>query len=186
MRCNECTYPGKKTTGYKERDPHKRKAYLRLRERYLRRGKELVHLDESGFAPLVTRCYAYAPRGQRVTGLISGHRRPRTSLIAARIGKTFAAPMLFKGSCNTQLFNAWLGKALCPLLNATHVVIMDNSPFHKSTQTTALIARTGATVLFLPPYSPDLNPIEHDFAILKKIREYNEQATLDHIIQTYK
>ena len=94
--------------------------------------------------------------------------------------------MVFEGSCNTQLFTTWLGKALCPLLNATHVVIMDNSPCHKSTHTTALIASTGATVLFLPPYSPDLNPIEHDFATIKKIREYNEQATLDHIIQTYK
>lgn len=186
MRCNACTCPGKKTTGYKERDPRKRRAYLRLRERYLRRGKELVHVDESGFAPSVTRCYAYAPRGRRVNGLISGHRRPRTSLIAARIGKTFVAPMLFEGTCNTQLFNAWLGKALCPLLNDTHVVIMDNVPFHKSTQATALITSTGARVLFLPPYSPDLNPIEHDFAAIKKIREYNEHATLDHIIQTYK
>jgi transposase len=186
MRCNVCTCPGKKTTGYKERDPRKRKAYLRLRERYLRRGKELVHVDESGFAPSVTRCYAYAPGGQRVSGLISGPRRPRTSLIAARIGKPFVAPLLFEGTCNTPLFNAWLGKALCPLLNDTHVVIRDHVPFQKSTQATALITSTGAKLLFLPPYSPDLNPIAHDFATIKKIREYNEHATLDHITQTYK
>ena len=165
--------------GYKERDPQKRKTYLR-------RGKELVHVDESGFAPSVTRCSAYAPRGQHVNGLISGHRRPRTSLIAARIDKAFVAPLLFEGTCNTQLFNAWLGAALCPLLNATHVVIMDNVSFHKNTQATTLITSTGARVLFLPPYSPDLNPIEHDFAAIKKNREYNEHATLDHIIQTYK
>src|SRR5262245_4054008 len=119
-------------TGYKERDPRKRKAYFRLRERYRRRGKEFVYIDESGFAPSVTRRYAYAPKGQRVYGLIGGHKRPRTSLIAARIGQTFEAPFLFEGTCNTTVFNAWLEKELCPLLNATQVIVMDNVPFHKS------------------------------------------------------
>ena len=63
---------------------------------------------------------------------------------------------------------------------------MDNAAFHKSAATQALIARTGAALFFLPPYSPDLNPIEHDFATLKKHWEYDEQSSLDHIIQTYK
>ncbi len=172
--------------GYAERDPRKRQAYLRLRERYRRRGKELVYVDESGFAPSVTRRYASAPQGQRVYGLTSGHKRPRTSLLAARIGQTFTAPLLFEGSCNAAVFNAWLEHELCPLLNDTQIVVMDNVPFHKSAKTQALIQRTGATLLFLPPYSPDLNPIEHNFAALKKLREYNEQATLDHIVKTYK
>ena len=109
--------------GYKERSLRKRKADLRLRERYARRGKEFVYIDESGFDPSVTRRYAYAPRGERVYGLRSGHRRPRTSLLAAR---------------------------------------------------------------FLPPYSPDLNPIEHDFSTIKRIRGYREHATLDSIIRAYK
>ncbi len=151
----------------------------------MRRGKEFVYIDESGFEPVVTRGYAYAPRGQRVYGLISGHRRPRTSLIAARIGKTFEVPFLFEGTCNTQLFNHWLEKELCPLLNDTHVIVMDNVPFHRSEKTKQLITAKGATLLFLPPYSPDLNPIEHDFATIKKIREYNEHQTLDHIIKSY-
>jgi len=178
--------PGKKTVGYKERDPQQRKAYLRLRERYRRRGKEFVYIDESGFAPTVTRRYAYAPKGQRVYGLCSGHRRPRTSLLAARIGQTFTAPCLFAGTCNTLLFNAWLEKELCPLLNDTHVVVMDNVPFHKSPTTSRLLHRQRATLLFLPPYSPDLNPIEHDFAAIKKIREYHAHDSLDHLIATYK
>jgi len=84
----------KKVTGYKERDAGKRKAYLRLRERYLWRGKTLVYVDESGFASTVTRRYGYALKGQRVTGLISGYKRPRTSLIAARIGTVFDEPFL--------------------------------------------------------------------------------------------
>lgn len=186
MRCSGWDCPGKKTVGYRERDPNKRKAYLRLRERYARRGKVFVYVDESGFAPAVTRRYAYAPKGQRVYGLRSGQRQPRTSLLAARIESTFTAPLLFDGSCTTALFNAWLAHALCPLLHRDHVVVMDNAPFHKSALTHALITGTGATLLFLPPYSPDFNPIEHDFASLKKIWEYNEQVTLDHLLQTYK
>ena len=55
-----------------------------------------------------------------------------------------------------------------------------------SATTQTLITSTGASLLFLPPYSPDLNPIEHDFAALKKLREYNEQHSLDHLINTYK
>lgn len=186
MRCSRWTCPVKKMVGYQERDPRKRQAYLRLRERYHRRGKEFVYIDESGFAPTVTRRYAYAPKGQRVYGLSSGHRRPRISLIAARIGKTFEAPLLFEGTCNTTLFNAWLAQELCPLLNDTHVVVMDNVPFHKSAKTHSLIHSTGATLLFLPPYSPDLNLIEHDFATLKKLREYHDRDTLDHLIKMYK
>jgi transposase len=186
MRCSGWNCLGKKTPGYKERDPHQRKAYLRLRERYHRRGKVFVYIDESGFAPSVTRRYAYAPKGQRTPGLISGIRRPRTSLLAARMGKSFDAPFLFEGTCNAQVFNGWLEHALCPLLTPTHVVVMDNVPFHKSAHTRDLISHTGATLLFLPPYSPDLNPIEHDFATLKKLREYNEQVSLDDLIKTYK
>jgi transposase len=179
-------YLVKKTMGYTERDAMRRKAYLRLRERYRRRGKEFIYIDESGFEPFVTRRHAYAPKGQRVYGLNSGHRRPRTSLIAARVGETFEAPFLFEGTCNAEIFNAWLEEHLCPRLNENHVVVMDNAPFHKSTKTQELIAAKNATLLSLPPYSPDLNPIEHDFASIKAIREYNEHETLDNIIRTYK
>jgi len=60
-------------------------------------------------------------------------------LIAAQTGKTFAAPLLFAGTCNTTLFNAWREKELCPLLNDTHVVVMDNMSFQKSAKPQALI-----------------------------------------------
>ncbi len=118
-------------------------------------------------------------------GLTSGHRRPRTSLIAARIGQRCAAPILFEGSCDTAVFNWWLETQLCPLLNDTQVVVMDNAPFHKSPKTQELIESKASTLLFLPPYSPDLNPIENDFATIKCLREYNEHATLDALIRSY-
>lgn len=171
--------------GYTERSRRQRGGFLRLRKRFLRRGLRPVHLDECGFVPSVARRYGYAPKGRRVHGLVSGHRRPRTSLIAARIDEKFQAPFLFEGTCNTEIFNGWLERQLCPRLNKRHLVIMDNAAFHKSPETTALIEKTGATLLFLPPYSPDFNPIEHDFATLKKIREYNATASIDEIIKAY-
>jgi transposase len=173
-------------TGYKERSITKRKNFLRLRERFARRGKTFIYVDESGFDPCVTRRYGYGPKGQRIYGLVSGHRRPRTSLIAARIGTGFEEPFLFEGTCNAAVFNGWLARQLCPLLNEDHVVVMDNVPFHKGKRTAELIHGKGAALLFLPPYSPDLNPIEHDFGAIKKIREYKEHETLDNIVRMYK
>jgi transposase len=185
-RGSRCRSPVKKMLGYQGRAPQKRKAYLRLRDRSRRRGKECVYGDESGFAPPVPRRYAYAPTGQRGYGLRSGHRRPRPSLSAARIGKTFAAPLRFEGPCTTSLFDAWLDQQLCPLLHAAQVVVMAKVPFHTSAKTQALITSTGATLLFLPPYSPDLTPIEHDCATLTKLRESHDPDPLDHLITMYK
>lgn len=62
---------------------------------------------------------------------------------------------------------------------------MDNAAFHQSSATVQLIEETGATLLFLPPYSPDLNPLEHDFAALKRHREYDETASIDEIVKAY-
>lgn len=163
----------------------KRKAYLRLRERYARRGKDVIYIDESGFEPGVTRRRGYAPKGHRIYGLVAGRKRPRTSLIAARIGGRVEEPFLFEGTCNAEVFNGWLDKQLCPRLNSNHVVVIDNAPFHKGVKTRNLIEGKGAILLFLPPYSPDFNPIEHDFAAIKKNREYHEQETLDNIIKYY-
>ena len=115
--------------GYQERDPQQRKRFLRLRERFIRRGKRPVHIDEYGFASSTARRYGYAPKGQRVDGLVSGHRRPRTSLIAARMEGRLEEPLLFEGTCDTVVFNTWLQTRLCPRLNAQHLVILDNATF---------------------------------------------------------
>lgn len=149
-------------------------------------GKELIYVDECGFAASVTRRYGYAAQGERVPGLCAGERGTRTSLLAARLQGQLEATLLFEGTCETHVFNFWVKKMLCPHLTSNHVVVLDNASFHKSAVTQQLIEKTGAAVLFLPTYSPDLNPIEHDFAALKKRREYNAQSSLDDIIKAYK
>ena len=150
-------------------------------------GKTAVYVDESGFSNADIRRYAYAPKGIGVSDKISGsHRYTSTSLIAARIGDSFTAPLLFQGASDALAFNAWLEHQLCPLLDETHVVIMDNASFHKGSETARLIAETGASLLFLPPYAPELNPIEKDFANIKRSRQYNPEASIDQIIKMYK
>ena len=144
-----------------------------------------MYLDETGFSETTFREYAYAPKGEGVAAKVSSNRYTSTTLIAARFDAGFRAPVLFEGSCDAIAFNTWLEKMLCPLLDETHVVILDNASFHKGWQTADLITATGASLLFLPPYSPELNPIEKDFAIIKRIRQYNAETSIDEIIKMY-
>lgn len=172
-------------TRYWQADPMKRKAFLRLRERYARRGKRFIYLDESGFAASASRTHGYALKGQRIYGDISAHTRPRTSLLAARSSEKMMATWLFEGTCNAAVFNQWLETELMKELTSNDVVVMDNAAFHKKQDTKRIIETAGAILLYLPPYSPDLNPIEHDFAALKKNRQYDHTKTLDEVVRAY-
>ena len=182
---NDCKSLEKKTLGYAERCPQKRRQFLRLRERYRRRGYEFIFVDESGFEPDAYRCYGYARRGVRLHGLRSGQRRPRTNLLACRHKGRLRAPWLFEGACNTALFNQWLEQELCPVLGEGTVVVMDNAVFHKSKRTRELIEATGAILLYLPPYSPDLNPIEHSFGTMKRRRSNAPHLSLDELVASF-
>jgi len=103
-----------------------------------------------------------------VYGAISGMRYARESFIAAQKEEQILAPFCYRGTCDTILFNLWVKDFLLPELKPGQVVIMDNAAFHKSQETKQLIEAAGCRVFFLPPYSPDLNPIELVWANLKK------------------
>ena len=175
----------KKTPGYKQRCDEKRATY---REDFTVKeadGKSAVYVDECGFCDESFRPYAYAPKGETILGLISSQRTRKTTMVAARLEETFTAFSLFEGSCNAERFNTWLEGELCPRLSSEHLVIMDNARIHKTEHTRELIENTGAEILFLPPYSPDYNPIEHDFANIKRLREYNADIPLNEVIDMY-
>ena len=177
--------PEKKTIGYKERCDEKRQAYLQVLAEKHAIGKRIVYVDECGFRSESYRSYGYAPKGEPVFSFVSGTRTRTTTLVAARIDSSFTAPCLFEGSCNSACFNAWLEVYLCPRLSVSDVVVLDNARIHKTSRTRELIEASGAELLFLPPYSPDYNPIEHDFANMKRLREYNADRTIDEVINMY-
>ena len=129
--------------------------------------ESLVYVDESGIDSYVHQSFGWAKRGERIYAAVSGKRYARESFVAAKCGSKILAPFCFQGTCNTELFNVWVEKFLIPALKPGQVVILDNATFHKSEKTKSLITNAGCKLLFLPPYSPDLNPIETFWAILK-------------------
>lgn len=146
----------------------------------------LVYLDESGFKEDVYRPYGWSKRGQKTYGDRNGKRGTRTSLIAGKRGEELLAPVLFQGSTNALWFNQWLEEHLIPELKPNSTLILDNAAFHRKNDVFDIAQKAGHKVLFLPPYSPDFNRIEQDFAILKKRRIYSAPGTsLDDIIKSY-
>lgn len=106
-----------------------------------------------------------------------GKRRERISIIGALCEGKFFAPMVYQGYCTGKVIETWLEKGLLPLVEAGSVIIMDNASFHNSRKIRELIEKAGCELLFLPPYSPDLNPIEHWWqkvktAIRKELPKY--------------
>lgn len=173
---------------YLQRKHKQRIEYLRtLRQIIIDQGSEdVVYIDEAGFEESTFRPDAWSKKGKKIHGERSGQTHPRTSLIAAKREKELLAPILFPGTTNSVWFNHWLEHHLLPVLNPNSLLIMDNAPFHKKEEIRKIAEDAGHIVLFLPPYSPDFNKIEQDFAILKKRRIYSPPGTtLDDLIKVY-
>lgn len=152
-----------------------RQKYLRkLRELIPQYGAEnIVYIDESGFQEHVQRDGGWTKRGHKIYADVQGKYNPITNLIMAQRGREWLAPMLFQKSCTSATVNAWLEKMLMKELKKPSIIIMDNAPFHSKPTIIKLLKNHGHYALFLPPYSPDFNPIEQSFAVLKKRRLQN-------------
>ena len=131
---------------------------------------QLVYVDEAGIDNREDYPYGYCEVGQRFYALKSGKRTKRVSWIAAmKEGWTFA-PMTFAGSGNRDLFEIWLKECLVPQLQPGDVIVIDNASFHRSQSIEEIVAQAGCEIWYLPPYSPDLNKIEHWWFVLKNWR----------------
>ena len=116
------------------------------------------------------RTHGYSMKGERCYGKHDWGAKGRTNAIGALIGSTIIAIGLLTGSVNTEVFTCWVQEILLPHLPAQTVVVMDNASFHKGKDMQKIIEDAGHTLLYLPPYSPDLNPTEKKWAQAKKIR----------------
>ena len=122
------------------------------------------------------RTHGYAPRGKRCFGAQDWHARGRVNVLGALLAGVLLTVGLTDGNVDADVFNLWLEHDLIPKLPPASVVVMDNATFHKRADTKAMIRNAGHTLEFLPPYSPDLNPIEHKWAQAKARRRKTGQA----------
>lgn len=141
--------------------------------------ENVVYFDESGFEKEVERSHGWALKGKKIYGDFTGKRYKRTNLLMAQRGKEWLAPMLFEGSCNANIVNVWLEKMLLKELDNPSIVIMDNAAFHQKAHIRKSLEKHGHILLPLPPYSPDFNPIEQTFGILKRRRQFIGQNDMD-------
>ena len=127
----------------------------------------------------MARLYGWSLRGQRCIGAVPHGHWATSTFIAALRHNRIDAPFLIEGSANMEVFAAYVGQVLCPELNEGDEVIMDNLCIHKTPTVNRLIEARGAKVRYLPPYSPDLNPIEMAFAKLKSHLRREAARTLE-------
>lgn len=130
--------------------------------------ESLVYIDESGIEERIVKDRGWCKKSKKLSAKKSGKYYQRSNIVAGYVNKKIIAPLVFYGSCNTRLFEAWVEQFLIKELQSGQYVVLDNASFHKSKRTKELIESVGCKVIFLPPYSPDLNPIEKFWANMKR------------------
>lgn len=134
----------------------------------------ICYLDESGHALDMPRTHGYSNHGQRCYGVCDWGAKGRTNVIGALIGRVLFAIGLFTCNIDTVVFTTWVKYFLLPNLKTVTVIVMDNATFHKNTDMLKMITNAGHIIEFLPPYSPDLNPIENKWSEKKAyIKKHN-------------
>lgn len=140
--------------------------------------ERLVFIDETGLSTKLARLRGRALRGERCrAGIPHGHWKTTTFVGALRLtGMT--APFVYDGAMNGVVFLAYVEQVLAPTLTPGDIVVVDNLPAHKPAGVREAIERAGATLSFLPPYSPDFNPIENAFSKLKALLRARAERTI--------
>jgi transposase len=141
--------------------------------------EHVVFIDETWAKTNMTRTYGRSERGTRVIEHVPCGRWETTTFVGALRADGFVAPLTVDGPINGCVFLSWVEQHLVPTLSAGDVVVMDNLSSHKVAGVREAIESVGAELRYLPPYSPDLNPIELAFSKLKKLLRDGAERTVD-------
>ncbi len=137
----------------------------------------LVFIDETWAKTNMTRTHGHCAIGKRLVDKVPHGRWKTMTFLAALRSDRIDAPCVFDGPINGELFRAYVEQALVPTLKPGDIVVMDNLGSHKGQAVRRALRRAGAKLFFLPPYSPDLNPIEQVFAKLKTLLRKADERT---------
>ena len=130
--------------------------------------KNLIFVDETGIDKYLYREYGYTLKGTVLIDKIKGKKYSRKSVVAGQRDGKILAPLMYDKTMNSTLFEEWFECCMIPASNEGDVFIMDNASFHRKKQLREICEKDNRRIIFLPPYSPELNPIEKTWAWLKK------------------
>ena len=167
----------KKEIFYKERDENERKKFLEELNQ-IPENIDVVYLDESGVQKEMNPIRGRAKRGVKLYQETSGKRVKKDNVIAGYLNGLILALCLFSWTTDTEWFCLWFEYSLIPLLKPNSIIVLDNATFHSKTYLPIIAEAYGHKILWLPKYSPDLNPIEHTWANMKNwLRNYSKNYT---------
>jgi transposase len=146
----------------------------------------LVFFDESGVNTLMARLRGRSPKGKRLVDSAPAGRYATLTLMSAVRLDGVVAPMLLDGPVNAETFAGYVEDCLVPALEPNDILIMDNLPAHKSVRITQAVENAGCTLVYLPPYSPDLSPIENLWSKVKASLQETAARTFDTLVDAVK
>ena len=155
----------------------------RVWQRYMD-AERFVFLDETAATTAMTRLYGWAPKGERLVDAAPAGHWKTTTFVAGLRSRGLIAPLVLDGPMTGEVFRAYVEQMLAPALEPGDVVVMDNLPAHKVAGVREAIQAAEASLLYLPAYSPDLNPIEQVFAKLKRLLRKAAARTRDTLWRT--
>jgi transposase len=146
--------------------------------------RRLVFVDEMGTNTSLSPLYAWAPTGERASCSVPRNRGPpNTTLLSSMTLEGMGSSLAVEGATNREVFETYVQRVLAPTLRPGQVVVMDNLSAHKGDRVKELIEEQGCELIYLPPYSPDFNPIEEAFAKIKGLVRKAEARTREALVE---
>ena len=178
--------PLKKEPYYIERDEQKRQAFDE-EIAGLPPDTNIAYVDESGVNKETSRTYGRAPAGERVYLPVLGRRTKKVNIVAGLLNNQLLCPTIYTWNTTGEWFSEWFEWYLCPLLREGSVIVMDNARFHKKGDLNRIADSYGLRIIWLPPYSPDKNPIEKRWGSMKNWLRLNAKkyGTIRETISAY-